>query len=231
MSIASYIINFDELAQYITKSINESDIQLTVGDVTLDSSSISINTDKIDEILKSMSTKLNRVSDNTLLINDTVKNIIENITISSTNRDAYLKELDQKLSSIITNSLDIYNLVKKINDKLLSNDGFQTTVGNILEVPSSDGKFTKRIKFDKDYSLAGVSISQSAWNNGDYWLLKIGDITIFNNIYTKLQGEYKKLYNTIPVPKGSEIVLEYNNPSGNSKSVWFDYELLEIKAD
>lgn len=227
MGLPAYVINFDELKQPILEAINEAAINITVDNVSLDSTSVTIDTSKIEESLKGITTKLNSVNDNTILINETVTSIIGAIQAHDSSMGGYFNNLGKKVEDMIKTMLDMHSIMERISEQLAAN-GKQRMVGEQIAIPSIKNTMVKTVKIDKDALFTGFTTSQSAWNDGDSWSLSIGDFKMFSNIYTKRKGEHKQLSKFFPIPANTEVKFEYTNTSGNSKIVWLDVEYIEV---
>jgi hypothetical protein len=230
MGLPSYIINFDELKQPIIDAINEAAISVTLGDITLDSTAISIDTSAIETILDEMFVKLETTDNNMKLVSDTSKQILTSIKAHDVSINTHLTTITTKVEDIVTSMVDMHGLLEKIKEALAS-EGTQRIVGESLAVPSIAGSYTKTWNLTKDILITGFTISQSAWNFNDKWSLSIGgSFMMFDKIHTKMRGEHKQLSKFLPVPAGTDITLTYDNTSSsNSKYVWADLEFLELE--
>jgi hypothetical protein len=230
MGLPSYIINFDEIKQPIIDAINEASIEVSVGDISMDSASISIDTTAIETALDDIIGKLTTVKDNSTLVKDTTSQILTSLTTHDTNIQGKMDLLGTKIESIIQSMADMYILLEKIKEQLAS-EGQQRAIGEAIVIPAIAGTYSKTFSFDKDVLITGVTMSQSAWNFNDRWSLDVGAFNMFDRIYTKLRGEHKQLSKYLPVPANTDIVFKYDNTSSaNSKYVWFDLEFIEVDA-
>jgi hypothetical protein len=230
MGLPSYIINFDEIKQPIIDAISEASFDVTVGDISLDSASISIDTSAIETSLDDIISKLTTVKDNSTLVKDTTKDILTALTTHDTNMTSKMDMLGTKIEAIIESMAEMYILLEKIKEQLAS-EGQQRAVGDSIVIPAIAGTYSRTFSFNKDVLITGISMSQSAWNFNDRWSLDVGAFNMFDKIYTKLRGEHKQLSKFLPVPANTDIVFYYDNTSSaNSKYVWFDLEFIEVDA-
>ncbi|QXN70271.1 hypothetical protein INTERNEXUS_231 [Bacillus phage vB_BspM_Internexus] len=228
MGLPSLIINFEEIKDPIIRAINEAAISVSVGDVTLDSSSITIDTTEIEKSLDDILSKLGTVDSNVRLVQDASKNILNSLIAHDNNLKNSMDQLGTKLDNILSTTTSMFNILEEIK-KQLATEGNQRAIGYSLAVPSVAGSYTKVFTSDKDTILTGITISQSAWNNNDKWSLKIGDFIMFDRIYTKNRGEHKELKKFFPVPANTPVTFQFDNTSSaNSKYVWFDIDYIEI---
>jgi hypothetical protein len=227
MGLPSLIINFQELKQPILDAINEASLNVEIGDVTLDSSSISIDTSALEEKLDKVIENLTSTADSASLISTTAKDILSAIKVHDETMKNSLTSLEGKIGEILVSMGKMQEMLDRITEQLAS-EGNMRISGEVLMIPSVSGTYTKTFTLEKDSLLTGLTMSQSAWNNTDRYTLKIGDLVIFNGLYTKQRGEHKIFSKYYPVPAGTVVTFSYDNKdSSNSKYVWVDLAFIE----
>jgi hypothetical protein len=231
MGLPAYIINFDEIKQPIIDAINEANIEISTEGLELDSATISIDTSEIENILEQLKVKLSTISDTNIIIKETTQQILSSINHQGQTTDTKLNEISLKIQEIIGQTIDIHKILEDIKEQLAS-EGRPEITGTSMAIPAISGVYYKTFSFPEDILLTGITISQSAWNNNDYWDLKVGNFTLFNKIYSKMRGEHKQLSKFFPVKANTPIVFQYNNRElGNSKYVWFDLEFIRLSSE
>lgn len=231
MGLPSYIINFDELIPIIKEAIDSADIKVDLDNLTLDASSLNIDTSKIEEIIKDILKEMVASKNALITASNTTKLIQQELQKHGVMIDEAAQDLSDKLGKIFDEAKELYKILDEISNKLNSN-GTSKIKGFMLSVPgvkkSYEIIFNERIK---NILLRGITISQSAWNIGDKWNLKVGEVTLFRDVYTKLKAEFKEFDKYYPVPRATDVVLTYDNVSGNSKVLWLDFEYVELAGE
>lgn len=81
-----------------------------------------------------------------------------------------------------------------------------------------------------DMELLAVAYAATGYQDGDYWELIIGGVTIVETNYTKEVAELVKMgpgMIVYPVAAGTQISFVFQNASGTNKIVWPQFRLLK----
>jgi len=229
MGLASYIINFDELKPIILDAINNSTIKTSVDNVVLDNTSVTIDTSKIEGIMNNMLTSIKDGKDISTAIKTSTDNIADLLSIHDTTVNTGIGTLKTSIEAILTNAISTYNLLEDIRTQI-SPAGTQMIVGKKIDLPAIKQPYSLTFVFTKDILISGISMSQTAWTTSDNWNLNVGSFPIFTNIYTKNRGEHKHFERYYPVPANTTITFVYNNDSATNKTVWVDFEYIEVAS-
>lgn len=97
--------------------------------------------------------------------------------------------------------------------------------GDILKVSSA----VVQKEFDVEYPLEffGVAVGASKYNTEDSWTVAVNGVPVIDTIYTKDLPEGMFFTAFIPLDEGDKITFIFNNASGVSKDVWFNYQFLK----
>jgi len=234
MGLPSYIVNFDEIKKPIMDAITEAQIQVNVGDVALDSEAINIDLTPIEDILKDLLGGSDVVKEVDTMILDSlnlVYDLMQELKIQSSTTHATLLA---KLQQLLEESEKILDIVKKISESLLAS-GDNKIQGKMIDAKVNsifDSKrFITDFVFIEDGVVYGITTSQSAWNDNDFWEMQhiAGSKTVdLVKSYSKMRGEHKRFERPRPVSKGDTIRFIYNNESMSSKKVWVDLFWVEM---
>lgn len=121
----------------------------------------------------------------------------------------------------------IIDLLKQILE-LLKDKGVQKSKAFNKHIPAIVAPFELTHTFDEDILLTGITYSQSGWKYQDTWDLIVDGNMLFEQVGTKEIGESKALNVFFYVPAGRPVTIIFNNNSGNSRVVWFDFEYLGL---
>ena len=98
-----------------------------------------------------------------------------------------------------------------------------------LFVPAQKGIYEVTYVPESDMDLTGVAVASTGYADFDYWELQIGDLKLFESIYTKELPEVYApgaLGAVVPVPAGTTIAFRFHNESATSKIVWPELRFL-----
>lgn len=100
-----------------------------------------------------------------------------------------------------------------------------------IDVPAAKGVYQEQFLATHDIELTDVAIACSGYGKGDYWELEVGGKKLYKTIYTKELPQHVNvgtaIFTVYKVPAGTPILLQFNNTSGTSKTVWFDLRFLQ----
>jgi hypothetical protein len=99
--------------------------------------------------------------------------------------------------------------------------GIQLAVGGAIQ------EYSSTYTVPEEMELLSVSLGCSRYNPKDNWSLLLNGDPILSTVYTKNLPEGAYLVAVIPVSPGDEFELIYDNQSGVSKYVWFNYQFLK----
>ena len=94
-------------------------------------------------------------------------------------------------------------------------------------VSNQVGQHTEIVSFPFDAELVAVSGACSLYQPDDYWNLSVGGELIFDEVYTKNFPEGVFLMAVIKLPADTEIRIDFNNATGNTKKFWVNLQLLK----
>lgn len=113
--------------------------------------------------------------------------------------------------------------------KLLSGERKLRTKDMSIHIPALQLKFEHKITVPVDAVLTGITFSQSGWKPQDTVTLLAGDTVLLDHIHTKEIGERREFPAWQRVSAGTEISVQYDNISGNSKMFFCDLEYIELR--
>ena len=227
MALPFYAINREELEEIITEAISTAKIKAEIKG--LDDTDLTI--DGNTEVIESKLTELNEtLSNQEITISNlymSVNNImIEILTLLNINEGA-IKEISKTVGFILAEKLEIKELLQHIMDLL--NVRGRSKVFSINRV-IADIKTTYYLNYTipSNMVLKSISVMQTKYNYEDYWILKVNNRVIFENVYTKFTEETKFINSVLRLKAGDIIKIEYVNNSSKQKIINYDIECLLI---
>jgi hypothetical protein len=98
--------------------------------------------------------------------------------------------------------------------------------GRIIEVGGQIGDVEDVFQLDSDVELVSVAVGASYYEATDNWDLLIGNMRLFNTIYTKDVPEGIYLIAVVPIAAKTDIRFVFHNLGGHPKYVWVNYQCL-----
>lgn len=230
MSLASYVINFNEIEQYITDAIKQCKLKFDPKNLDFDESEVDFDITQIQDYLDSIKKMLQYSPD--LLIN--MGNKLQSISDNLTN----IKQgLDTEQNSLETNLKNIFQAINAIAE-LLTNTSSDNSIDKIygkklmLFAGNTNGFGYIELPIETDNTvISSVTISSSAFADGDKWEFIIKDgsnyNTIINDCYIKPFDETKTFKKPIICSNGTVLQVKIYNGSNTTKTFFVDFHLQE----
>lgn len=96
--------------------------------------------------------------------------------------------------------------------------------GFIMEV--GNGSMQKEYTLERDVEFLGVAFAMSEYDTQDNVTIKVNGREVLESVFTKDLPEGIFFTTLIPLTSGDRITFVFNNASGNSKDVWYNYQFL-----
>ncbi|ALN97811.1 hypothetical protein Bp8pS_132 [Bacillus phage vB_BpuM-BpSp] len=228
MSLASYIIDREELYNIIQTVISESSIKADLVGIQAPEATIDVNLDSFDGNIEEIDSLISYQSSTFNDIYGIVNSILSKYVTFTSDREKYIYDI----TKLIINIGNERKKTKEILEKLASKENIDNNLfkvrGYSREIPDSDGKFFISVPFSRECLIKSITVYQTDYNYNDYWDFTVDNKKIMSNISSKYSIDTKRINGQLKVDSTTTNNIVFYNMSKKKKTIYYDINYLEL---